>query len=240
MIIRMITAVKNIVRTKSLTQMISGTGVNLKIHLRQVFSLLFRYPAFGRLWIGRLISLCGDAFTLIALPWFVLQITGSGMATAGILLTLQLPTILTSTVIGSLIDRFQPRLIMTIDNGIRTFIIGLIPILYWFGLLTLWLLFLLTCLAGLLVPATEVGARSIIPDLVADHDIEEANMLWSFCTNLALVVGPAVAGFLIALFGGPSVLLIDAITFGVMAIIAITLPMIRRRPPYSGVPVFCR
>jgi Na+/melibiose symporter-like transporter len=100
----------------------------MKNRIWQAFSLLYRYPAFGRVWIGKLISLCGDAFTLIALPWFVLQITGSGTATAGILLTLQLPAILTSTVIGSLIDRFQPRTIMTIDNGLRTLIIGLIPI----------------------------------------------------------------------------------------------------------------
>ena len=48
----------------------------------QAFSLLYRYPAFGRLWIGRSISLFGDAFTLIALPWFVLQVTNSGAATA--------------------------------------------------------------------------------------------------------------------------------------------------------------
>ena len=134
----------------------------------QAFSLLYRYPAFGRLWVGRSISLFGDAFTLIALPWFVLQITDSGTATASILLTLQLPAILTSMAIGSLIDRFQPRAIITIDNALRTLIIGLIPILYWFGLLELWMLFLLTFLAGMLVPATEVGSRSILPELVGE------------------------------------------------------------------------
>jgi hypothetical protein len=53
----------------------------------KVLGLLSLYPAFGRLWVGRLVSLFGDAFTLIALPWFVLQVTGSGTATAGILLT---------------------------------------------------------------------------------------------------------------------------------------------------------
>ncbi len=62
---------------------------------------------------------------------------------------------------------------MTIDNGLRALIIGLIPLLYWLGGLELWLLFLLTCFAGLLVPATEVG-------------------------------------LLVAWFGGPSVLLLDA------------------------------
>ena len=194
----------------------------------QAFSLLYRYPAFGRLWIGRSISLFGDTFTLIALPWFVLQITESGTATASILLTLQLPAILTSMAIGSLVDRFQPRAIITIDNGLRTLIIGLIPILYWFGLLELWFLFLLTFLAGMLVPATEVGSRSVLPELVEDQDLDAANMLWSFSLNLSLVLGPAVAGLLVASFGGPSVLLIDAVTFAVMAFVAVTIPNVER------------
>src|SRR5512141_2913243 len=141
----------------------------------QAFRLLYHYPAFGRLWVGRSVSLFGDAFALIALPWFVLQVTGSGTATAGILLTLQLPAILTSMVIGSLIDRFQPRAMITIDNGLRTLIVGLIPVLYWFGLLELWLLFLLTFLAGMLVPATEVGSRSLLPNLVDTKDLDAAN-----------------------------------------------------------------
>jgi MFS family permease len=209
----------------------------MKNHLWQAFRLLYHYPAFGRLWVGRSISLLGDAFTLIALPWFVLQVTGSGTATAGILLTLQLPAIFTSMPIGSLIDRFQPRVIITIDNGLRTLIIGLIPILYWFNVLELWLLFLLTFLAGMLKPATEVGARSILPDLVQDKDLDAANMLWSFSDNLSLVIGPAVAGVLVASFGGPSVLLIDAVTFAVMAIMAVSLPRLKRRNALTQVPI---
>jgi MFS family permease len=207
----------------------------MKNPIWHVFSLLYRYPAFGRLWVGRSISLFGDAFTLIALPWFVLQVTGSGTATASILLTLQLPTILTSMAIGSLIDRFQPRAVITIDNGLRTLIIGLIPVLYWFGRLELWLLFLLTFLAGMLVPATEVGSRSVLPDLVEDKDLEAANMLWSFSLNLSLIIGPAVAGLLVASFGGPSVLLIDAATFAAMALVAVTIPNVERsRPPLQA------
>jgi MFS family permease len=200
----------------------------MKNQLWQAFRLLYRYPAFGRLWVGRSISSFGDAFTMIALPWFVLQITDSGTATASILLTLQLPAILTSMVIGALVDRFQPWAVITIDNGLRTLIIGLIPILYWLGRLELWMLFLLTFLAGMLVPATGVGARSLLPDLVEDKDLDAANMLWSFSDNLSLVIGPAVAGVLVASFGGPSVLLIDSVTFAVMALVAATLPKVER------------
>jgi MFS family permease len=209
----------------------------MKNQIWQAFHLLYRYPAFGRLWVGRLISLFGDAFTLIALPWFVLQITRSGAATAGILLSLQLPAILTSMVIGSLIDRFQPRAIITMDNGLRTIIIGLIPILYWFGMLQLGLLFLLTFFAGMLVPATEVGLRTILPDLVEDKDLDAANMLWSFSLNLALVLGPAVAGLLVASFGGPSVLLVDATTFAIMALVALTIPIVERNKPLPQAPL---
>lgn len=217
--------------------MIFNNGSKLKAQFWQVFSLLYRYPAFGRLWVGRSISLFGDAFTLIALPWFVLQITNSGTATASILLTLQLPAMLTSLAIGSLIDRFQPRTIIAIDNGIRTFIFALIPILYWFGLLELWMLFLLTFLAGMLVPATEVGSRSVLPELVDDKDLDAANMLWSFSLNLSLVIGPAVAGLLIASFGGPSVLFLDAVTFAVMALVASTLPIFRRNELPAQIPL---
>src|SRR5574341_1371519 len=209
----------------------------MKNQIWQAFRLLYRYPAFGRLWVGRSISLFGDAFTLIALPWFVLQITGSGTATAGILLTLQLPALVTGMFIGSLLDRFQPRAIVTIDNGLRTLIIGLIPTLYWLGVLELWLLFLLTFLAGMLVPATEIGSRSVLPELVEDKDLDAANMLWSFNLNLSLVIGPAVAGLLVASFGGPSVLLIDAGTFAVMALVAVTIPILKRGKPVAQVPL---
>lgn len=212
----------------------------MKNQLWQAFRLLHRSPAFGRFWVGRTISLFGDAFTMITLPWFVLQVTGSGTATAGILLTLQLPAILTSLVIGSLIDRFQPRLIMAVDNVLRALIVGLIPILFWLGLLELWLLFLLTFFAGMLVPATEVGSRSVLPELVEDTDLDDANMLWSFSTNLSLIVGPAVAGLLVASFGGPSVLLIDAGTFAVMSIVAILLPTLKRGQPQVQAPLFER
>ena len=209
----------------------------MKNQLWQSFRLLYNYPAFRRLWLGRSISLFGDAFTLIALPWFVLQITDSGTATASILLTLQLPAILTSMAIGSLVDRFQPRALITIDNCLRTLIIGLIPILYWFGSLEPWMLFLLTFLAGMLAPVTEVGSRSVLPELVEDKDLDAANMLWSFSLNLSLVIGPAVAGLLVASFGGPSVLFIDALTFAVMALVALTLPKVERSRSSSQAPL---
>ncbi len=199
-------------------------------NLLRTFGLLHRYPVFGRFWAAKLLSLFGDAMTFIALPWFVLQTTGSATATAGVLLSLQLPAIVTGMVAGSLIDRFQPRLIMGLDNALRTLIIGLIPALYWLGGLELWLLLLLAVFAGMLQPVTLVGSRALLPDLVKDEDLNEANMLWALSVNLSIVVGPALAGVLVAMFGGPSVLLIDAGTFLVMTLATFSLPSVTRIP----------
>lgn len=197
-------------------------------HFWQAFSVLRRYPPFARFWIAKLGSLLGDHMTFIALPWFVFQVTGSGTATATVLLCLQLPALITGLVAGSLIDRFQPRTVMAVDNALRALIVGLIPLLYWFDSLQLWQLFLLALLAGILQPVTTVGERTLLPDLVDDRELEVVNMLWSLSGNLSVVIGPAVAGVLVAAFGGPFVLLLDAVSFALLALVAATLPKIAR------------
>ncbi|MFN8493749.1 MAG: MFS transporter [Caldilineaceae bacterium] len=206
-------------------------------HFWQAATLLRRYPIFARFWVAKLISLLGDNMAFIALPWFVLQTTHSGTATAGVMLCLQLPALLTSLLIGSLVDRFQPRTVMAVDNALRTLIIVCIPLLYWLNALALWQLFLIAALAGMLQPATAVGERALLPELVADADLDAANMLWSFSQNLSFVVGPAVAGLLVAALGGPFVLLLDAASFAVMALVAATLPKIVRTLTSTAAPL---
>ncbi|HYN88346.1 MAG TPA: MFS transporter [Ardenticatenaceae bacterium] len=204
------------------------------------FALLGRSPTFGRLWAAQTVSLLGDSMTFIALPWFVLELTGSGTATAGVLLSLHLPAVVTGLVAGSLVDRFQPRTILAADNAIRTLVVALIPLLYWLERLELWHVYVLALLAGMLQPATLVGSRTIIPDLVDDEDLDRANMLWAFSANLTVVIGPAVAGMLVAAFGGPSVLLLDAATFAAMALVSATLPDIRRAAAPGETPLLER
>lgn len=201
------------------------------------FGVLPRYPIFARFWVAKLGSLLGDHMTFIALPWFVFQVTGSGTVTAGVLLCLQLPALVTAIVAGSLVDRFQPRPILIIDNALRTLIVGLIPLLYWFDRLQLWQIFVLALLAGMLQPATAVGERALLPELVVDEDLEAANMLWSFSQNLSVVLGPAVAGILVAALGGPFVLLLDAASFALLAVVATTLPEIQRTPTTTVQPL---
>jgi len=183
-----------------------------------------QHPAFQRLWLGLSISRMGDQLTIIALIWFVLQLTGSGVAIGLLLLCFQLPAMVSSPLIGKLLDRCQPRLIMSIDNFGRAVIIAAIPFLYWSGTLHLWMVYGLALCAGILAPATEVGVRVVIPRLVTWKELERANALSSISWDAATLVGPAIAGFLVLFINAPAVLLLDAATFLFMGAMVGSLP----------------
>src|SRR5512146_1400228 len=109
-----------------------------------------RQPAFQRLWLGLSVSYLGDQFTIITLLWFVLQLTGSGAAVGLVILCFDLPGVVTGALLGRLLDRVQPRLVMGLDNLIRAALIATIPALYALGALQLWHVFTLAALAGAL------------------------------------------------------------------------------------------
>jgi MFS family permease len=181
-------------------------------------------PAFRRLWLGLVISRLGDQFTIIALVWFVLQLTGSALAIGLVVFCFQLPTIISSPLMGKLLDRYQPRTIMAVDNFGRACIIASIPLLYMLGVLHLSIVYALALFSGILSPATEVGCRIVIPRLVPDEELEKANSLSSISWDFATLVGPALAGVLVTVISAPAVLLLDAASFLLMGSMAISLP----------------
>jgi MFS family permease len=75
-----------------------------------------RHSTFQRLWLGLSISYLGDQFTIIGLLWFVLQLTGSGAAVGLVILCFDLPGVVTGAILGRLLDRYQPRLVIGYDN----------------------------------------------------------------------------------------------------------------------------
>lgn len=171
-----------------------------------------------------MVSRMGDAFTTIALLWFVLELTGSGAAVGLVILCFQLPRILTGPLAGKLLDRYSPRWVIGVDNLLRFLVIGAIPSLYWLGFLEMWLVYALTLVAGILSPATEVGVRVLIPLIVPEDELEGANALWALSWEFAALAGPATAGFLVEGLGGPTVLFIDAVTFLLMGVLILMVP----------------
>jgi len=194
------------------------------------FGAPLRHAAFDRLWLGLSVSYLGDQFTIIALLWFVLQLTGSGEAVGFVILCFDLPGVVTGVLLGRLLDRFQPRLVMGFDNLARAALIAAIPALYALGSLHLWHVFLLALAAGALSPATTTGVRAFVPHLVDDATLDRANTRIAASQQFSYLGGPLAAGFAVARLGGPWALFIDAASFLLMGLLALTLPAITREP----------
>ena len=189
-----------------------------------------RHPAFRRLWLGLSVSYLGDQFTIIALLWFVLQLTGSGAAVGLVILCFDLPGVVTGAVLGRLLDRYQPRLVMGFDYLARAALIAAIPTLYALGSLQLWHVFVLASLTGAVSPATTAGVRAFVPHLMDDAALDRANALTATSLQFSYLAGPLVAGFAVARLGGPWALFFDAASFLLMGLLVLTLPTINRGP----------
>jgi len=193
-----------------------------------------RSPAFLRLWLGLSISYVGDQFTTIALLWFVLQLTGSGVAISLVLLCFQLPSMITGPLLGVILDRWQPRWVMGIDNCARALLIGAMPALFWAGMLQLWQICVLALVAGMLSPATGVGVRVLLPQLVQEDALAQANALTSTSMQFAFLVGPVLAGILVTHVGGAYALMMDAGSFLLMGLLVFSLPSNSRSGPVAA------
>src|SRR5262245_19154267 len=189
-----------------------------------------RHPEFQRLWLGLSISYLGDQFTIIALLWFVLQLTGSGAAVGLVIFCFGLPGVVTGAILGRLLDRYPPRLVIGFDNLARAALIAAIPTRYALGSLQLWHILVLALLAGALSPATTAGVRAFVPHLVEGASLDRANALTAASLQFSYLAGPVAAGFAVARLGGPWALFIDAGSFLVMGLLALTLPAISREP----------
>lgn len=184
--------------------------------------------AFRHLWLGLMGSRVGDQLTSVALLWFVLQKTGSGVALGLVVLCFQLPALLSSPLLGIGFDRIQPRVLMALDNFGRAGLIAAIPALYLAGALQLWMIYALALCAGLLSPATGVGLNLVTPQIVADEQLERANALAAMSWDFATLLGPAIAGVMLLFIGAPLVLLLDAVSFLAMGIMVVRLPPLAR------------
>src|SRR4029079_11179087 len=102
-----------------------------------------KLPAFRRLWAGSAISLLGDQFYLVALPWVVLQLTGSAIAMGTILMTAAIPRAVLMLMGGVVTDRFSPRRILMATAAARAIVVGAVAVLLWYRVVHIWHLYLL-------------------------------------------------------------------------------------------------
>lgn len=175
-------------------------------------------PSYRQLWIGRTSSLIGDGIALVALAFAILDVTGSA-SDVGIVLAARSTLLIALVLVGGVIaDRISPRLAMLGADLVRTVSTGLIAALLLSGVAEIWELALLYAIDGAATAFFNPASNAIVPQIVPVGRLQEANALLNFSGWGGKMVGPALAGVLLALGSPGFALAVDAITFAVSAV----------------------
>jgi MFS family permease len=189
-------------------------------------------PHFRNLWLGSTISLLGDQFYLVALPWLVLQLTGSSLALGTILMAAAIPRTALMLVGGAVTDRVSPRRVLIATAAIRTVLVGTVAALLWFKVVELWQLYVLTLAFGIADAFSFPAGAALIPALVPPQQLPPANALFQSSTVMTQMIGPAPAGLIIKRWGIAAALFFDALSFlaVIVALLRIPAPPRAQRP----------
>lgn len=187
--------------------------------------------------LANAISLVGNQLALLALPWFVLQTTGSP-ARVGLAGATEAAGIIVSAFFGgALVDRAGFRRSSIVADLASGGAIALIPLLDRTLGLAFWqLILLIFCVAIFNTPGS-TARRGILPDLaeIARLRLERATSFDQAIRNLAALAGPLLAGLLIAAISARNVLWVDAATFAISAtIVATFIPAITVHAARTG------
>ncbi|GAB3840095.1 macrolide resistance MFS transporter Mrx(A) [Kribbella italica] len=168
-----------------------------------------------------MVSVCGTRVSTIAIPWFVLMSTGSPVKTGVVALAEMLPLVLSKALGGPLIDRIGPKRVSVTTDTASLVVVALIPLLHHLQALSFPVLLVLVAVAGALRGPGDAAKGTLIPDIAAaaKTPLERVTGLESTTERLAGFIAFAVAGALIALVGEANALIIDALSFGLCALL---------------------
>ena len=185
---------------------------------RTYVGLFRRNPALSRLLAGEFISGVGDWLYLVAIMVVVYAESESAVLLGVIGAARILPYVLLSVPAGMVADRFDRRMVLLVTDVARGAIMLLLAASVALEAPTLALValsILAACFSTFFGPA--IG--SLIPSLVDEDDLGPANSAWATLDNVAFIIGPALAGLLIAGGGLVVAFLLNAASFTVVAVI---------------------
>jgi len=189
---------------------------------------VFASGPFRLLWIGTTLSLFGDFFSYVAMAWLVLQLTGSSLALGTVLVVQALPRAVLMLVGGALADRLSPRLTMVGSMGLRAVFVAPLALLVLTGRVQMWEVYAIAVVFGI-VDAFFMPARtSILPKVVADHELEPGNAVLNVTGQASVIVGPVIGGLVVAWFGTGWAFAGDAACFALGFLFILWLPVAAR------------
>ncbi|MDQ1695090.1 MAG: hypothetical protein QOJ03_443 [Frankiaceae bacterium] len=191
-------------------------------------------PGFRLLFGGQAASVFGDRLVLVAMPFAVLSIDGAGAADVGLVLGAGALSIAAFILIGGVwADRLPRRATMLVSDSVRAVVQGVAAAFLLTGHASVLLLVVVQLLYGAADAFFRPAMLALLPELLDDDELQPANALLSLSSNVSMVLGPVVAGVLVATINAGGALAVDAATFVVSAL---TLAALRVRRPLQPPP----
>jgi DHA3 family tetracycline resistance protein-like MFS transporter len=183
---------------------------------------------FALLTAGWLVSLLGDGFFSVALAWQVYEISNVPTALSIVGVAWTLPLILFLLLGGVFSDRYDRRWMMIGADLVRAAAVGLLGLLSIAGVIELWHVVALIAFVGLGDAFFNPASTAIVPDLVRDEQLPQANALHGLVRPLMVrLIGPALGGITVAGLGPGVAFLVDGSSFlvsGVAILLISTRP----------------
>jgi Arabinose efflux permease len=179
---------------------------------------------FVLLWVGQLVSLSGDWLLVVALPFYVLQLTGSILQMGIMFMAEMLPRVLFGSLAGVFVDRWDRRRTMIVADLLRAGFVLLLLLVHSKDLL--WLIYVVMMVQSIITQFFTPAASAIIPSIVDEQALVGANSLSSLSESVTRFIGPPLGGILFALSGLMGIVLLDSATFlfSACAIVFIVVP----------------
>jgi MFS family permease len=198
---------------------------SLRVLRRRDFRLLF---------VGQSVSVLGDRMVAVALAFAVLQIGGSPSAVGVVLAARIFPSAGCALVGGAVADRVSRRAVMVGADLVRVASQGTMAALLIGGVAQVWTLALLAGVGGAASGFFGPASIGLIPEVVPPEELQPANGLRSSGSSAGEILGPLLAGLLVAGAGAGWAIAADAGTFAVSAVCLLMLRLPRRVAAASG------
>jgi Transmembrane secretion effector len=181
---------------------------------------------FRLLWLSQSVSVIGDGLVIVAVGLFVTRLTGNPSDVGLVLTAYVVPLLLLLLIGGVVADRLPRQAVMVASDCARCVLHGALALLIAFGAVQIWHMVVIGLLYGAAQAFFQPAYTGLIPQTVAEGDIQSAQALGGISRELASFVSPAIATALIFGVGGAAAFGLDSATF---AVSALTLTRVRAR-----------
>ena len=186
-----------------------------------------------------LLSGTGNGVASVALPWLILERTGSAVAAGIVAAATALPLLVSSLFSGTLVDIVGRRRMAVISDLLSAIAVALIPIVDQTVGLAVWSLVLLAVLGAIFDPAGLTARETMLPAAAnaADWRLDRANGLHEAIWGMAFLIGPGIGGVLIATIGAVDTLWVTAAGFVLSASLLAFVRLASAENPHQDRPV---